>query len=755
MAQARTTTTKISNTKATNNHHPNKPTSSNPKASSNDDKTKPTPMDTDESKVKNEGPRFTEHKLLAAYDPQLKHNVLKFAPSSDRKIQIDSMIRPIKLNRKDPWAIRKKAEEEKRRLTTKAEDNGQDDDLKMQIESDSKPSTTTPASTNNKPTRDDSIIAPAPASQLKLKPQPFKKKTKQVFIASDQAARMLRKEEYQSWLLEDGSTNGERWVGRYESAGAATGSRSGPSSNSTLSNSGHQPKLNNDASNYVLFRFMENSSDFQVIPCHRFYRFTQRPAYDTLGPDEAEAAYEKMQKPTTKEDVGRWFMRRRGLNSNGESSKASNDANLEGNLKPSQISFFDESKISFASSNKLRPQVEIPSFVNGRRNKFTAVQGSSNPNLDGDDEDRKPKFGPDGDIDEVDYEQEFEDDEEGAGNLNDEAMEEDEVKELAEKLRREQLAAGKAGEDNKEDLDIDKDDLTGERADLTKEGKAVKKLLMRKGEDNVYNSDDDDDVRNPYASEEDESDFEEVIPPPTHAPSPPDGNHSTSRAGTPGPGSSQNASASAGSRNVNKLPISQSTSLKAEKPQSRPPSRSSTPAISGGHSRTTSSHAVLGSGLNQGSINSSRAASPQLLSSQLGSTKVTHSRAGSPMIPSSKPTSPTSTANHTTSNGKRKQPPTGPIMTKDKRMNSGPGPLHRASSSTSGNTPSASPSQSSMMITKEQVIEILRNRTLTTKELLSHFKLALKEEQNRSIVMAIMQEVATITDGRLILKEGL
>lgn len=68
-------------------------------------------------------------------------------------------------------------------------------------------------------------------------------------------------------------------------------------------------------------------------------------------------------------------------------------------------------------------------------------------------------------------------------------------------MKREMLAAGKAGDDEreKEDVDMDKDDLFGERQDLTKEGKAVKKLLMRKGEENVYDS--DDEVRNPYASE--------------------------------------------------------------------------------------------------------------------------------------------------------------------------------------------------------------------------------------------------------------
>lgn len=67
-------------------------------------------------------------------------------------------------------------------------------------------------------------------------------------------------------------------------------------------------------------------------------------------------------------------------------------------------------------------------------------------------------------------------------------------------MKKEMLAAGRAGDEERarEDMDLDKDDLFTDKTDLTKEGKAVKKLLMRK-ENDVYES--DDDVKNPYASE--------------------------------------------------------------------------------------------------------------------------------------------------------------------------------------------------------------------------------------------------------------
>ncbi|CAH7674956.1 hypothetical protein PPACK8108_LOCUS9906 [Phakopsora pachyrhizi] len=335
---------------------------------------------------------------------------------------------------------------------------------------------------SNKPTRDDSLVAPAPASQPKLKTQAFKKKTKQVFIASDQLARMLKREEYQSWLLEDSSTGGEKWIGRFDgstiraSSAATTGSSKVPTY---------------EASNYMVFCLDKNGENFTILPCHWFNKFTHCPNYDTLGPEEAEAAYEKMQKPTTKEDVGRWFMQRRGAAAGSNSMNPINQ--LTGNSSSIGISTSD-----FERKQSLKPSI----FDEVNLQPFTD-----------EDEDVKPKLGQDGDFDEVDYDEEFANDEEGGGNLNDEAMEEDELWELEERMKWEMLAAGRAGDEEKDrdNMIVDKDDLFGKRDDLTKEGKAVNKLLMRKADNNdVYNS--DDDVKNPYASEEEESDMEEVNP---------------------------------------------------------------------------------------------------------------------------------------------------------------------------------------------------------------------------------------------------
>ncbi|CAH7688476.1 hypothetical protein PPACK8108_LOCUS23446 [Phakopsora pachyrhizi] len=149
---------------------------------------------------------------------------------------------------------------------------------------------------SNKPTRDDSLVAPAPASQSKLKTQAFKKKTKQVFIASDQLARMLKREEYQSWLLEDSST------------GVAVVLSELPLP-PLLDHQRYLPTRLQTTWSFVLIRMGKTLQSYPVIGSTSS---PTSPNYDTLGPEEAEAAYEKMQKPTTKEDVGRWFMRRRG-----------------------------------------------------------------------------------------------------------------------------------------------------------------------------------------------------------------------------------------------------------------------------------------------------------------------------------------------------------------------------------------------------------------------------------------------------------
>ncbi|KAI8446495.1 hypothetical protein BY996DRAFT_8453694 [Phakopsora pachyrhizi] len=655
-----------------------------------------------------------------------------------------------------------------------------------------------PQQQSNKPTRDDSLVAPAPASQPKLKTQAFKKKTKQVFIASDQLARMLKREEYQSWLLEDSLTGGEKWIGRFESAGAGSGpgTSMGGSSGSTIrassaATTGSSKVPTYKASNYVVFCLDKNGENFTILPCHWFNKFTHCPNYDTLGPEEAEAAYEKMQKPTTKEDVGRWFMRRRGAaagsnlmnpinQSTGNSSSigiSTSDFKQKQSLKPS---IFDESKISLGSAS--RPQVKAVLVFGGRKGKFTAVHGGGNLMGKDEDEDVKPKLGQDGDFDKVDYDEEFANDEEGAGNLNNEAMEEDELRELEERMKREMLAAGRAGdkEKDRDNMIVDKDDLFGKRDDLTKEGKAVKKLLMRKADNNdVYDS--DDDVKNPYASEI-KSDMEEVNPinPSNNGNLADTSTHPDSQSGTPALGLN-NANSSTQSRNLSKVTLSRtSTSVKLPKnPRSGPPSRAGTPSLAGGTPSlaggSSQAQAISPRPTNNGSaggsnnfsirnlMDSSRASSPQPQPAQKNQASLPIGSSNNNLA-NQRLTSPPA-AFGTPSGAKRKHP--GGVAGKEKRQNqclrSG-SPLSTAdhqqqltSSATSrtgsnsagatgGNVKSLGP------ITEEEVVKLLKTRKVSSKELLTHFKMKLREEGNQQTLFGIVKRVATIVNGQITIK---
>ncbi|CAH7688475.1 hypothetical protein PPACK8108_LOCUS23445 [Phakopsora pachyrhizi] len=355
-------------------------------------------------------------------------------------------------------------------------------------------------------------------------------------------------------------------------------------------------------------------------------------------------------------------------------------------------------------------------------------------------------------------------------------MEEDELWELEERMKREMLAAGRAGDEEKDryNMIVDKDDLFGKRDDLTKEGKAVKKLLMRKADNNdVYDS--DDDVKNPYASEEEESDMEEVNPI-NHSNN---GNladtstHPDSRSGTPAPGLN-NANSSTQSRNLSKVTLSRtSTSVKLPKnPRSRPPSRAGTPSLAGGNSqaRANSPHPTnngLAGGSNNFSIgnlmDSSRASSPQPQPAQKNQASLPIGSSNNNLA-NQRLTSPPA-AFGTPSGAKRKHP--GGVTGKEKRQNqcsrSG-SPLSTAdhqqqltSSATSrtgsnsagatgGNVKSLGP------ITEEEVVKLLKTRKVSSKELSTHFNMKLREEGNQQTLFGIFKRVATIVNGQITIK---
>jgi transcription initiation factor TFIIF subunit alpha len=103
-----------------------------------------------------------------------------------------------------------------------------------------------------------------------------------------------------------------------------------------------------------------------------------------------------------------------------------------------------------------------------------------------------------GDEDEIDFDEEFADDEEAPIMDGDE----EDVKEVEEKIKREQRSANVIGIGNQPDNAMEEDD--GDEPKIDKEGKKLMKYL-RSLEKNVYYDSDDED-ENPYASEEESED---------------------------------------------------------------------------------------------------------------------------------------------------------------------------------------------------------------------------------------------------------
>lgn len=102
---------------------------------------------------------------------------------------------------------------------------------------------------------------------------------------------------------------------------------------------------------------------------------------------------------------------------------------------------------------------------------------------------RKVRGGGDQDDDEFDYEEDFQDDEEGIAKIDDLA-DEDETKELEERIRKEMRGAERPDEIPDDAEEEDEEELTGT-------GKEVKKLVKKADQTGNYESDDEE---NPYAS---------------------------------------------------------------------------------------------------------------------------------------------------------------------------------------------------------------------------------------------------------------
>ncbi|KAI7861830.1 hypothetical protein BDF14DRAFT_1863800 [Spinellus fusiger] len=202
-------------------------------------------------------------------------------------------------------------------------------------------------------------------------------------------------------------------------------------------------------SDYVFFVLTENG--FKVVPVDRWYKFQPKRTYRTLTLEEAEEQLKKQQK----REQNRWMMMK-------------------------------------------RDKQEAVEERGTRQQKFKIVENGEAIRGGSDDESGKARTREDSDVDDLDFDDVFQDDEEGGGEHE---VEDEDIKDSKERVKKETRGYVPGGEETVEQLD-------DEMNRLTSEGKQMRKLVRDLEKNRAYESDEEGD---PYASSAEElgSDMEE------------------------------------------------------------------------------------------------------------------------------------------------------------------------------------------------------------------------------------------------------
>ncbi|GAA5828952.1 hypothetical protein JCM11251_004077 [Rhodosporidiobolus azoricus] len=620
-----------------------------------------------------------------------KHNVMKFTALGNRVIDPSNdelFVRPVKLNRKDPRTVRRLTDEDrerhnKRAMQKAAELVGQsmdvdqkpgEGDVKGEVKDEEGAGEgASGTGKTEKEELDPSLVGRgANGGGMPNRRGPggqFKKKTKRVYVASEESRR-LKREEWQPWVLEDDEGK-ERWIGRLEggvgevgsSGGAGRAAEQGKVAQAGDRNgsglSGWRPAANagdvGSGSSYVAFVFGDNGDEFKVVPVNRWYRFNQGPKYLTLAEEEAEEEYARQQKSKEPE---RWIMHRRAAptTSSGSSTPRTGSSGANGGVSASSLR--SRMVANAAAGTRADPDDSAGDDSRGRSKIKTVVSAG-----------KRNAAGQHQDEDEFDYEEDFADDEEGIAKIDDLADEE-EAKELEERIRREQRAAERGDQipDDDEDEEIER---------LTGTGKEIKKMIKKSDKTGAYDSEDDEE--NPYASDDNDSDTASVTSAGADRPS--------SRAASPNP--------------------------HAHRASPLPRSRAGTPSGSG--SAYVAKRATSPSG-----GHGSRSASP--------------------------------------SGGKRKR---------DTSVDGGAGSdsdidgtkRRKSAKPGGGKGKSPSPGAPVALLTQADLVAFFKTRpnlTAGTKDVLTHFRKQIKgDERNKAAIGGLLQAVANLEGGSLVLKAGL
>ncbi|KAJ2655294.1 transcription factor IIF subunit tfg1 [Coemansia sp. RSA 1200] len=400
-----------------------------------------------------------EYPLMSA-TPQTTHNVMRFLETNT--VNLRELTQPVKLRRRNReyYRLKNKRRNEERAalLAAKAEaelhvDDGKKPEGAQSGQTAAAADSAAAAGESNaqqqqqtqtqqqillqqqaqRPKADMSLIADLGGARRNKK-NLFKKRTKQVYFA-DEEKRRLDIEEARPWVLEDDDET-EMWTGSLEGA----------------QNSAH-----------VLFVLTDDG--FRVVPVDRWYKFAPRLKYKTLTLDEAEEVLKTEQKIDNR---SRWIMRKHMQQKDvGESEDAPKEKEpaTRAPSKPALVEYeaMDDDDDAFGAddaqpaSRKARPS------------------------------------GKNGDYDEVNFEMEFDDDEE-LGDVQFEYNEE-ESREKEERKRKSHIGGG---DDDEEDEEDGVGDGANARNALDDDGKTIKKLIRKREDSKDYESDDDNE--NPYLS---------------------------------------------------------------------------------------------------------------------------------------------------------------------------------------------------------------------------------------------------------------
>ncbi|KAI0347540.1 Rap30/74 interaction domain-containing protein [Trametopsis cervina] len=502
----------------------------------------------------------------------------------------------------------------------------------------------------------------------------FQKKTKQVFLVPDEV-RQLRREERYPWVMED-SSGQEVWVAAMEEVSKAQ----------------------------TQAMFMPTTKkEFKFVPAHRWYKFQKKPNYHIPDLEEAETLMSRIQK---NKDPERWFLRKKQGAS--EETKAMFKGERGGSVVPSGAS------LVYSAGESLGP--------GGR--KLRTVDSGMGGLFGDEDEDGVPsrrqkerEYGAEGDLDELDFEEDFADDEEKPEAEADD----EEAKELEERLKREYKNANKTREGY-----IDESEEEEDMSELTGAGKDMQKLMKKHEKNNAY--DDSDDDKNPYASSEEEPDEEVPIVPQGPAIIPPE-QRPSSRSNSQAPSGSQPPVPPAGSKPL---------------PAQDAGSRATSPIPAPGHG----GHSVV----------AMRATSPNAKMPKLKANG--SSRASSPLATGSRATSPVAGAGSPPPAGRAESPPAATSSASgvtSPPANGKPNNKRKAEDGAAPGKPKKRKAQATVTgeLEDAMVIEWLRNTpNASTRDCIHHFTPYLTSEEKKQAFTKLVKEVAQLKNNVLVLRNA-